>query len=121
MNFKRIYLTFIIFSIFGIFFIFFINQPLFYYLYGFSPNVINDYSAESFKANAVTFLARRLSSFVVWATITICLILSCYAVYKRIFMRYFFSPIILVLTLLLFLFYLLAFILSLITPTSMLG
>jgi hypothetical protein len=71
-------------------------------------------------ANA-TFPTRRMLSFAVWATITLCLILSCFAVYKRIFMKYYFSPIILVLTLLLFLFWLLGFIASLFTPTSMLG
>jgi Sec-independent protein secretion pathway component TatC len=111
-EFKVVYLTSIILSLFGVVFLYFIKDPLFYYLYGFSPELIGSAESEAWTAHEVTLQARLISSYFFMADTVICLFLSFAALYKRIYLKYHLTQIGLVTSLLLSLLYWFAWMMS---------
>lgn len=86
MKFKAVFLSTIILSLFGIFFLLFVKDPLVYLLYGYSPGMIGEYTAEAFMADQRTSFARDLVVYIVVGITFSCFIFSCVAMYWRIFL-----------------------------------
>jgi hypothetical protein len=117
MIFKTFYLTTIVFALFGIIFLPYFKDPLVYWLYGYSLDLIRGSTAEAYMVNEITSPARLLLTYIVIAITFLCFIFSCIAMYKKIFVDYYLTPIVLVISFLLSLFYIFAMVLARITPT----
>lgn len=105
MKFKTVYFMSIIFTLLGVCFLFFFKDKMIYILYGYDINLITNYTAESFEAVEETYMARLIAFYLVFGVTLLCLILSCIAVYLRIFLSYYFTQITLIMSLLLSLMY----------------
>jgi hypothetical protein len=116
MKFKTAYLITIILSLLGVIFLFFFKDKMIYLLYGYDLSVMTDYTAESFEAVKETYIARLLGFYLVFGITFSCLILSCIAIYLRIFLRYYLTQISLIGSLLLSLLYFWILIITLFMP-----
>lgn len=121
MKFRRAYLITIILSFLGIFFVLFLNTKLAYFLNGYDSNVVNEYTAKSFQAVRETYPARMFGILIVYAITILCLILSCVAIYRRIYLSYYLTQISLIFSVLLSLFYTWLLIIAMVVPRGILG
>ena len=99
----------------------FLNNKLAYFLFGYDSNIVNEYTAVSFQAVKETYPARMFGFLMVYAVTVLCLILSCVAIYRRTYLRFYLTQISLIFSFLLSLFYTWLLVIAMIVPRGMLG
>jgi magnesium-transporting ATPase (P-type) len=108
MNFKRAYLITIIFSLLGFIFQLLFRDKIIYSLYGYDPSIIGTSAFEAFQATKETYFARNLSYVISLGITVLCFISSCIAIHRRIYLKYYFTYIVFIISLLLILLYFIA-------------
>jgi peptidoglycan/LPS O-acetylase OafA/YrhL len=90
MYFKTIYVIAIGISLLAFAFMF-VRDPVIYYLYGYDPALIGSSAGEAFVAFKRTQLARDVFYFIALGAAIFTLVASCIAIYRRVYLDFYFS------------------------------
>ena len=105
MKFKIAYLIIIVIAFLGLPLVY-AQAPLIYFLYGYDSTLIGSSSTQAYAAFNETVPARNLLYLIVAGSTFLCFIFSCIAIYRRIYLKYHFTYIAFIFSLLLmFLYY----------------
>jgi hypothetical protein len=108
MAFKTAYWIIIILTFLGFIFQIALSKPLIYYFYGYDAGLINSYEVESFRAAQETYQARLLSFYIITGLTAVCFIFSSIAMYMKVYVRNYLTPMVLMISFILLVFYFIA-------------
>ncbi len=92
-TFRAIYLLLIVLMLGGLVFNVQFRDSTFYWFYGYDPSIIGSAKVEAFQAARETSKARQLAYYLTLGMTILCLIFSAVAVYSKVYVSYYFSHI----------------------------